>query len=136
MSKVFTPAPIEGLRPRVQGLVDEHARRGRRPTARWTSSPTSPSRCRSWSSPRCSACPTATGTRCRDWSHAVVKTLDPIITDDEMLEALRRPTEHMADHCREVVEWKRANPADDLLTALIHAEEDGDRSPPRSCATR
>ena len=27
----------------------------------------------------------------------------------------------------EVIAWKRANPADDLLTALIQAEEDGDR---------
>ena len=33
----------------------------------------------------------------------------------------------MNDHIDEVVAWKRANPADDLLTALIAAEEDGDR---------
>jgi cytochrome P450 len=26
----------------------------------------------------------------------------------------------------EMIAWKRANPADDLLTALIHAEDDGD----------
>ena len=33
----------------------------------------------------------------------------------------------MNAHVDEVVAWKRANPADDLLTALIAAEDDGDR---------
>ena len=33
----------------------------------------------------------------------------------------------MNAHVDDVVAWKRANPADDLLTALIAAEEDGDR---------
>ena len=33
----------------------------------------------------------------------------------------------MDAHVDEVMAWKRANPADDLLTALIAAEEDGDR---------
>ena len=37
----------------------------------------------------------------------------------------------MNAHVDDVVAWKRANPADDLLTALIAAEEDGDRLSPR-----
>ena len=33
----------------------------------------------------------------------------------------------MDAHLDEVIAWKRANPADDLLTAMIDAEENGDR---------
>ena len=60
-----------------------------------------------------------------EWSSALVKTLDPIITEDEIFEAAAagRKMNALID---EVIEWKRSNPADDLLTALIAAEEDGD----------
>ena len=34
--------------------------------------------------------------------------------------------ENMRAHISEVIEWKRRNPGDDLLTALIRAEDDGD----------
>ena len=60
------------------------------------------------------------------WSSALVKTLDPIITDEEIREAAEAERS-MRQLLEEVIEWKRANPADDLLTALIQAEEDGDR---------
>jgi cytochrome P450 len=33
----------------------------------------------------------------------------------------------MDNHIDQVVEWKRQNPADDILTKMIQAEEDGDR---------
>ena len=62
----------------------------------------------------------------RDWSEALVKTLDPIISEEEVqaaVEAGRR----MDDHIDGVIAWKRDNLGDDLLTAMIAAEEDGDR---------
>ena len=64
------------------------------------------------------------------WSGAIVKTLDPIITQEEIQAALDGDRK-MNAHVDDVVAWKRANPADDLLTALIAAEEDGDRLSPR-----
>ena len=33
----------------------------------------------------------------------------------------------MIEHVLDAIEWKRTHPADDLLTALIDAEDDGDR---------
>ncbi len=63
------------------------------------------------------------------WSSALVKTLDPIITEDE-IRAAADAERNMRALLTEVIEWKRANPADDLLTALIRAEEDGDRLTP------
>lgn len=60
------------------------------------------------------------------WSEAIVKTLDPIITEEEMAEAVVA-SRSMDAHIDQVIEWKRSNPGDDLLTLMIEAEEDGDR---------
>jgi cytochrome P450 len=61
----------------------------------------------------------------RAWSHAGVRLLDPILSSEQILEAFEAMG-HMYDHCAEAIAWKREHPGDDLLTALIHAEEDGD----------
>lgn len=61
----------------------------------------------------------------RTWSHALVKTLDPIITPEE-IDAAVAASDAMTSYVRELVEWKRRQPAHDLLSALIAAEEDGD----------
>ena len=61
----------------------------------------------------------------RTWSHAVVKTLDPILTLDEA-HAAADAADAMTEYVLEVIATKRAHPADDLLSALIAAEDDGD----------
>jgi cytochrome P450 len=61
-----------------------------------------------------------------EWSSALVKTLDPIITEEEV-HAAADADRKMSALLDEVIAWKRNNPADDLLSALIAAEEDGDR---------
>jgi cytochrome P450 len=61
-----------------------------------------------------------------EWSSALVKTLDPIITEAELHEAADAGR-NMNALIDEVISWKRSNPADDLLTAMIAAEENGDR---------
>ena len=123
MSKVFTPKRVEGLRPEVQGLVDGMldavADDGQMDVIADLAFPL-PFVVIS----EMLGMPDADRDLLRDWSHTVVKMLDPILTDDEMLEAIAADG-HMVDHCREAIEWKRANPGDDLLTALIHAEDDG-----------
>ena len=61
----------------------------------------------------------------RDWSHAMVKTLDPIITEEEAQVAFDSAA-HMIEHVLEAIAWKRREPGDDLLTKLIVAEDEGD----------
>jgi cytochrome P450 len=127
VSKVFTPRMIEELRPRVQQLVDEHLDAA-----------------------------VATGTdvdlisglafplpfvvisemlgvpegrdrsQLREWSGAIVKTFDPILTRDETFAAFDA-IDAIRLYLDEVIAWKRSNPSDDLLTALIAAEDEGDR---------
>jgi cytochrome P450 len=61
----------------------------------------------------------------RDWSHTMTATLDPIVTVDQVRAAIEA-SDHMLEHILAAVAWKRDHPADDLLSALIAAEEDGD----------
>jgi cytochrome P450 len=60
----------------------------------------------------------------REWSHAVVKTLDPILTIEEA-QAAAVAGDAMFEHIEGVIAAKRRAPADDLLSALIAAEDEG-----------
>jgi cytochrome P450 len=62
----------------------------------------------------------------RQWSHAMTKTLDPLNTPEEEAAAVDA-TRAMLGYVEQVIADKRAHPADDILTALIEAEETGDR---------
>ncbi|MCV5480121.1 cytochrome P450, partial [Escherichia coli] len=64
--------------------------------------------------------------RLREWSGAIVKQFDPILTDDEIRAAFEA-ADGFWELANELVAWKRSHPGDDLLTGLIAAEEDGDR---------
>jgi cytochrome P450 len=128
VSKVFTPRTVEELHPRVQQLVDGHldevAARGTGQMdliadlafplpfvviSDMLGIPESRDR-----------------NQLREWSGAVVKTFDPVLTREETLAAFDAGDNIIA-FTNETIEWKRANPGDDLLTALIAAEDEGDR---------
>ncbi len=125
VSKAFTPRVIEGMRPRIQQLVDEALE------AMATSG--QPDLVDDLAFPlpfdvitEMLGMPEGDTLALRGWSEAMVKTLDPIISEDEARAAFIAARK-MDAHVDEVIAWKRENPADDLLTALIDAEEDGDR---------
>ncbi len=64
--------------------------------------------------------------RVRQWIQAVARMLDPVIDEDEHARC-RALMNEMYDYLDDLIEVKRAAPADDVLTALVQAEEDGDR---------
>lgn len=125
VSKAFTPRVIESLRPRVQELVDSaldrlEASRGGDVVDELA-----------FPLPfdvisEMLGMGDADKVRIRDWSSAVVKTLDPVLSEADFIAAMEASMS-LRDHTESVIEWKRQNPADDLLTALIEAESDGDR---------
>jgi cytochrome P450 len=125
VSKAFTPSSIEALRPRVQELVDAMlepmAERGTGDVVTELAFPL-PFDVIS----EMLGMPDTDKEQIAAWSGAVVKTLDPVISDDEILAAIEG-SRAMDAHIDEVIAWKRDHPADDLLSALIAAEEDGDR---------
>jgi cytochrome P450 len=62
----------------------------------------------------------------RRWSHLITRFLEPLTDPEDLRESLEA-SDNMEAHIREAIAWKRRNPADDLLSALIAAEDDGDR---------
>ena len=127
VAKVFTPRVVEDLRPRVQALFDEliEDARPRGDEIDVISDIAFPLPF-SVISELLGMPDGQDRLRLRAWSGAMVKTLDPIVSDEEFAEALTSSNE-MMEYLLDVIEWKRANPADDLLSALLAAEDAGDR---------
>ena len=62
----------------------------------------------------------------REWTAAVARNLDPVLTEDQRVENLRLLGE-MEDYLAALADEKRRHPADDIMTQLVQAEEEGDR---------
>lgn len=125
VSKAFTPRTIEGLRPMIQRLVDDQldgvSAAGGGDVVDACAFPLPFDVINDML-----GMPEADKETIKTWSGHMVKALDPIVSEEIVrlaVESAMKMNEHLVD----VIEWKRANPADDLLTLLIDAEEDGDR---------
>ncbi|HJQ06276.1 MAG TPA: cytochrome P450 [Nocardioides sp.] len=63
--------------------------------------------------------------RMRELTGTLVRSLEPV-ADPELAAQIMAADTELTALCSEIVAWKRNNPGDDLLTALIRAEDDGD----------
>jgi cytochrome P450 len=125
VSKAFTPRAVEARRPRVQLIVDDllDARRphGRMDVVSDVARPL----------PYRAICDLlglpADDVRIEaSWITAIVRGLSTLVTADDMRaasDALDRVTRFVT----EVIDQRRSRPEDDLLSALIAAEDQGDR---------
>ena len=124
VTKAFTPRVIEELRPRIATLVDElldSAReRGGMDVIHDFAFPL-PFAVIS----EMLGVPAADGEKLREWSGLIVRTLEPIV-DMELVKKIVEASDHMFDHVSDLITMKRKEPGDDLLSALIAAEEHGD----------
>jgi cytochrome P450 len=125
VSKAFTPKMVESLRPEVERLVTEALDEA---VARGTGEMDLISDL-AFPLPftvisEMLGMPTGRRDELRTWSHAVVKTLDPILSVDEAKAAVAA-SDAMIAYILDVIAAKRRDPADDLLSGLIAAEEDG-----------
>ena len=124
VSKAFTPRAIQALRPRitelVDGMLDVIAERRQVDLVDALAFPL-PFRVIA----EMLGTPPADHERIRQLSGTVVRSLEPV-ADPELAAAILAADDELTQIAVEMIAWKRANPADDLLTALIHAEDDGD----------
>jgi cytochrome P450 len=124
VSKAFTPRSIEALRPRITALVDEMlddvAAAGTVDLIDALAFPLPFAVIAEML-----GTPPADHQRIRELSGTVVRSLEPV-ADPELAAAIMAADVELAEIAAEMIAWKRANPAGDLLTALINAEDDGD----------
>jgi cytochrome P450 len=124
VSKAFTPRAVEALRPRITGLVDEmlDAAAGQDQVDLVDAL--------AFPLPfavigEMLGTPPADHERIRQLSGTVVRSLEPV-NDPATAAAIVEADAELTQIAAEMIAWKRANPAGDLLTALINAEDGGD----------
>ncbi len=124
VSKAFTPRAIQALRPRivelVDGMLDAMAEQRQVDLVDALAFPL-PFRVIA----EMLGTPPTDHERIRQLSGTLVRSLEPV-ADPELAAAIMAADDELRRITAEMIAWKRANPADDLLTALIHAEDDGD----------
>jgi cytochrome P450 len=126
VQKVFTPRAIEQLTPRVQTLVDTalDAVVARGDDLEVVADLAFPLPFQVISDML--GMPDADRDLLRTWAHTLTLGLEPVLAQLHMSDIMDA-SDRMTDHVLEAIEWKRAHPADDLLTALIDAEHEGER---------
>ena len=124
VSKAFTPRAVQALRPRITELVDgmlDAAERERRVDLVDALAFPLPFAVIA----EMLGTPPADHERIRQLTGTIVRSLEPVV-DPAMVSAIAAANAEMTAIAADMIAWKRAHPADDLLTALINAEDDGD----------
>ena len=132
VSKAFTPRMVEQLRPRVEQLVDASLDQAG-PEWDLIDGLAFPLPFQVISD--LLGTPETDTAQLREWSGTVVRSLEPVL-DVEVLKSIAEAGENIFGLVSEIIAWKRAHPADDLLTAMIEAEEDGDKLSPDELAAQ
>ena len=125
VSKSFTPSAIEKLRPRIQQLVDDALAKAKKtghlelveelafPVPFQVISDLL-------------AMPTERGEELREWSQIITATLEPT-TGVEELEKGQQAIAKMRPYLEEIIQHRRRNMGDDMLSSLIAVEEQGEK---------
>ncbi|MGK5529652.1 cytochrome P450 [Streptomyces sp. URMC 129] len=125
VTKAFTPRAVAALEPEITRLVDAAldriAEAGRADLVETLAFPL-PFEVIS----RMLGMPPTDQARIRRLSGMLVRSLE-VVADEEVLAEIARADQELTALIRELIARKRQNAADDLLSALIAAEEDGDR---------
>lgn len=124
VSKVFTPRAIAALAPEITELVDESLTRiefaGEADLVEELAFPL-PFTVIS----RMLGMPSTDHVKLRELTGTMVRSVEPV-TDPEVLQAISRAEQGVWELVADMIRWKRDHPADDLLTGLITAEDNGD----------
>jgi len=124
VSKAFTPRAVQALQPRitalVDGMLDAAELRGRVDLVDSLAFPLPFAVIAEML-----GTPPADHERIRQLTGTVVRTTVPV-ADPAVASAIAAADGELTAIAASMIGWKRAHPADDLLTALINAEDDGD----------
>ncbi|MEO8362879.1 MAG: cytochrome P450 [Ilumatobacteraceae bacterium] len=125
VSKSFTPSAIDRLRPRIQQLVDTRLDRAEElGSIELVDDLAFPVPFQVISD--LLDMPTERVDELRSWSQIITNSLEPTATDEE-LDATEVALESLIPYLTEIIEHRRRNLADDMLSSLISVEEEGER---------
>ena len=128
VSKAFTPRAIEALRPRIEAMVDEVLdRAGERGEIELIDELAFPVPFQVIS--ELLDMPTGRADELRDWSQALTASLEPAATLAD-LDTAEAAVMELVPYLIEIIEARRQNPGDDLLSGLLAVEDDGDTLSP------
>ncbi len=125
VSKAFTPRAVRELGPRIQELVDElldaAAGRGRIDLISDFAFPL----------PviviaEMLGVPAQDRERFREWSDDIALSVNPLL-NSEQIERVQQATEELFEYFEGIIEQRRQAPQNDMISALLAAEEEGDR---------
>lgn len=125
VSKAFTPRAVRELGPRIQGLVDELldavAGKDRIDLISDFAFPL----------PviviaEMLGVPAEDRARFREWSDDIALSVNPLL-NSEQIERVQQATEELFDYFEGIIEQRRQAPQNDMISALLAAEEEGDR---------
>ena len=125
VTKAFTPRVVEGMRPHIQNIVDDLLdqvqAKGHFDIIGDLAFPL----------PviviaELIGVPVEDRDQFKEWTGALARSLDPVVTP-EIVEAANSATESFVDYFTRLVTKRREQPQDDMLSALIAVEEEGDR---------
>ena len=123
--KAFTPRRVEALRARIEELVgvllDDARERGQMDVVADLAYPLPITVISDML-----AVPEADRASMREWSLDLIHTLDPIVPPETLARAQRAGAGFRA-YLHELIDERRTRPGDDLLSALIEAEERGEQ---------
>jgi cytochrome P450 len=124
VSRAFTPKTVAALEPKVERLVDDALDRiadaGRVDLVEALAYPLPFSVITEML-----GMPEADHARMRELAGVVVRSLEPVV-DPEIMTEIMEADDELSAIARDVIARKRKEPGDDLLTALIRAEDGGD----------
>jgi pimeloyl-[acyl-carrier protein] synthase len=124
VNKAFTPRMVEQLRPRIESISANLVERlAERPEADLVAELAYPLPVIVIA--ELLGVPTDHRERFQEWSAVLVRGLDPFV-DAETEQAVFEARQALAGFLREVIDERRHEPADDLITAMIAAREKGD----------
>ena len=124
VSKAFTPRAVENLRPRIQGIVDEIlddvASEGEMDLVQTVGYPL----------PviviaELLGVPTEDRAKFKKWSDDIVAQLGGPFIPQEVRQAAEKARDELVRYLSGVIEERRKNPQDDLISGLIAAEDEG-----------
>jgi cytochrome P450 len=125
VSKAFTPRVLESLRTRIHDIVDDKLSAARETgTIDVIGDLAFPLPATVIS--EMMGLPVEDHQQCRRWAASVTRSLDPLV-DDRIMDEIFLSLIEFRQYLSEQVERRRAQPGGDLVSALIAAEEQGDR---------